>query len=234
MRVHEKFIKSSIINILNQAMQSVSACGNGMETYPLCEYIMQSTFLQMTGFNEQKLKCILGELATDDFEFRHDFLRNNYNECSSYRDKQQIFKDLINEINKNNCNFSVNGIRSDLFDSVKNECKSVFESSVMNIWLPRQYENYIQFLGTVATNQFLQGKTLLSNCLLSAYEKLYRHRNRCAHNLLSYQDNLPTLTALNSEDYKYDNWFIRFFLLILIDEVFTRLYKIYLDSNHYF
>ena len=217
MRVHEKFIKSSIINILNEAMHSVSACGNGMETYPLCEYIMQSTFLQMTGFNEQKLKCILWELATDDFEFRYKF-----------------FNDLINEINKSDYNFSVNEIRSDLFDSVNNECKSIFESSLMKIWLPRQYEHYIQFLETITINKFLQGKSLFSNCLLSAYEKLYRHRNRCAHNLLSYQDNLPTLTTLNSEDYKYDNWFIRFFLLVLIDEVFTRLYKIYLDSNHYF
>lgn len=234
MRVHEKFIKSSIINILNQAIQSVSACGNGMETYPLCEYVMQSTFLQMTGFNEQKLKCILWELATDDFEFRRDFLRNNYNECSSYKDKEQIFKDFIKEINKNNCNFSANEIRLDLFESVKNECKSVFEYSLMKIWLPRQYEHYIQFLRTVTDDCFLKNNTLFSNCLLSAYKKLYGHRNRCAHNLLSYQDNLPTLITLNSDDYKYDNWFIRFFLLILIDEVFTRLYEIYLDSNHYF
>jgi hypothetical protein len=32
---------------------------------------MQSIFIKMTGFQEQKLKCIVWELATDDYEYRY-------------------------------------------------------------------------------------------------------------------------------------------------------------------
>ncbi len=61
------------------------------------------------------------------------------------------------------------------------------------------------------------------------YSILYKHRNRCAHNTQSYQQNLPTLKTLANEDYQYENYFVRFAILILIDKVFIELYKKYLE-----
>lgn len=69
-------------------------------------------------------------------------------------------------------------------------------------------------------------KNLLENYL--KYELLYNHRNRCAHNTQSYQQNLPTLEILQNKNYIYENYFIRFAVLILIDQIFILLYDKYL------
>lgn len=192
---------------------------------------------------EQKLKCILWELATDDFGFRHDFLKNNnYNECSSYEDKEKVFKSFINIIRKNNSSFDISS--KTLLDEVKEKCISIFENSIMKEWLPRDYSNFKKNLEKISEEQILchnskNDKNSISFftkkdnlkmkdfCVYEAYVKLYDHRNRCAHNLLSYQNDLPTLNTLNSDEYKYENWFIRFFILILIDEIFISLYREY-------
>ena len=60
---------------------------------------------------------------------------------------------------------------------------------------------------------------------------LYKHRNRVAHNLLSYQQNLPTLSKLKEKNNKYENYFLYFFMLIFIDELFIYLYKKYLKLS---
>ena len=62
------------------------------------------------------------------------------------------------------------------------------------------------------------------------YEYLYSHRNRIAHNTLSYQQNLSSLNVLIKEEYKLNNYFIYFSLLILIDNVMINLYKQYLNT----
>ena len=59
------------------------------------------------------------------------------------------------------------------------------------------------------------------------YSRMYAHRNRCAHNLMSYQQNLPSLKSLSSADYIYENYYIRFALLIIIDLIITELYRIF-------
>lgn len=53
------------------------------------------------------------------------------------------------------------------------------------------------------------------------------HRNRCAHNTLSYQENLPTLNTLLKVKPKDDNYFVRFTILVLIDKIYVRLYEKY-------
>ncbi|WP_038177382.1 hypothetical protein, partial [Treponema pedis] len=66
------------------------------------------------------------------------------------------------------------------------------------------------------------------NNLKDIFDSMYKHRNRCAHNLLSYQDNLPSFEELKSEENKYDNWFLRFFILILLDNIFIYIFKEYI------
>ena len=69
---------------------------------------------------------------------------------------------------------------------------------------------------------------LLDGELINYYkDSVYKHRNACAHNTVSYQKNLPMLNTLRINDYKLRNYFFRFTLLILIDEVFIRTYQYY-------
>ena len=72
--------------------------------------------------------------------------------------------------------------------------------------------------------------SLLGNQMQKFYENVvYVHRNRCAHNTSSYQQNLPSLSTLASKEILDQNYFYRFALLIIIDEVFLRLYKKYVE-----
>ncbi len=70
MSSHIRFIKTPIETVVEDAISACTLCGEGMEGYPLSEYFLSSLFLKMTGFGEQKLKCILWEIATVDFEFK--------------------------------------------------------------------------------------------------------------------------------------------------------------------
>ena len=76
---HTKFILTPVFEILKDCVNATKGIGTGIETYPLCDYIMQTTFLKMTGASEQKLKCILWEIATNDYTFRYEFLRPQTN-----------------------------------------------------------------------------------------------------------------------------------------------------------
>lgn len=95
MSKHEKFILTSISLIPQETLISCTPLHNGINSYPLCEYIMQTTFLKMTGASEQKIKCILWELATDNYDFRYEYLKDNYGECSNYESKEKAFQNLL-------------------------------------------------------------------------------------------------------------------------------------------
>lgn len=100
MSKHYKFILTLMSTILEEAIQASSGIGNGIETYPLCDYIIQSIFLKMTGYQEQKMKCIAWEIATNDFEYRRKLLNNDdkLGECSTYGAKNKIYKVLYEQI----------------------------------------------------------------------------------------------------------------------------------------
>ena len=87
MNQHKKFILTPITNILQQAIVATKNIGNGIETFPLADYVLQSVFIKMTGAQEQKMKCLMWEMAHNDFEFRYDFLKESHGEYSNYHDK---------------------------------------------------------------------------------------------------------------------------------------------------
>lgn len=66
--------------------------------------------------------------------------------------------------------------------------------------------------------------------LQELYEQsVHRHRNECAHNTLSYQMNKPSFDEMCAEGYEFRNYYLRFAILILIDELFMRTYKEWAD-----
>lgn len=231
MSKHTDFILSPITSILKEIVSANRAIGNGIETYPLSEYIMQSVFLKMTGFQEQKMKCICWELATDDYEYRYKrYSKNPLGECSSYQDKKEIYKDLTDLIKKLDPDFVVTTAldRSSIRISTLTEMKDILERSNLSSWSQNVFYEFITDTTLFPLAAFATAQNLFDNDLQDKYKLLYNHRNRCAHNTLSYQENLPTLTSLFKINHKDDNYFVRFALLILLDKIFIELYQKYI------
>lgn len=150
--IHTKFILTPISKILEDCANATKGIGDGIGSYPLCEYIMQTTFLKMTGASEQKLKCILWELATNDFEFRYEFLKNpqEYRECSSFDQKKSVFTDLKKEIIK--LSTSGNELENIFDNKEKKEIKKklikkmndLFENSSISSWQGKEFKFFVK------------------------------------------------------------------------------------------
>lgn len=232
MSKHKDFILSPITHILHEVVSANYAIGNGMETYPLGEHIFQSVFLRMTGSQEQKMKCICWEMATVDYIYRYDrYTLNKLGECSNYKEKKEVYKDLIERIKIYEPGFDVSTAleKRVIRRGTVEELKEIFSNSNLSTWTQNCFLEFVKNHGDlIKDNHFAAGDELFVNVLQDRYELLYKHRNRCAHNTLSYQQNLPTLNELLDENNRYDNYVMRFALLILIDKIFIELYKKYL------
>ena len=282
---HDKFILAPLLNILQEAVDACAGIGMGIESQALGEYVLQTTFLKMTGASEQKLKCICWEIATNDYTYRYLYLKRNYGECSSYKDKNSIYRDILDVLIRIDPEFNVDtlfedidisskenemienkilneqkkqeskkgkklsdvelerlseGIRKKhlndedrwrlnrvvLFESVQKNLEKVLNKSLVSMWEQHGYHTFRKHWRDMKDMGFAESEGLLSNDLKEFYEKkVYAHRNRCAHNLMSYQNNLPSLKTIAQKDYGLDNYFFRFSVLVLLDEIFVRLYQ---------
>jgi abortive infection bacteriophage resistance protein len=239
MKNHTDFILSPITDILKDVVTASAGIGSGIETYPLYDYIMQSVFLKMTGFQEQKMKCICWELATNDYEYRYTrFSKSKLGECSCYSEKNVIYKDLIEQIKKIDNNFTFQIDKHTKLVAICRYIKKIFVNTNLSIWAQCEYNEFEEILMDKISNNLDDNKFLFDNAdkddmnsnnhIRKIYNHLYRHRNKCAHNTQSYQQNLPTLKILADEGYKYENYFVWFAILVLIDKIFIELYKKYL------
>lgn len=303
--VHPDFIQARLMDVLKDGLNACNGVSSTIESFPMKEYYLQSLFLKMTGAQEQKMKCICWELATNDYTYRYEYLHNNeYKECSTYKEKNGVLKDLIHEIKNYEPTFFLSRIWGDVaidddtilskrasweakinhqreglvnskikqqeqkgriltetakdkinhnimdkplpegdfeclvlgikrescIKSILSEYRKVVGNSIIADW---DGDSLVDYDSHVNKHFRLSGfatkkNELLDSKLQSFYTNVvYRHRNRCAHNTTSYQQNIPSLDALRSEDQKAQNYFFRFTLLILIDEIFIRLYAYY-------
>lgn len=237
---HTNFILSPVSAVLKDVISASSGIERGIETYPLYDYVMQSVFLKMTGFQEQKMKCICWELATDDYTYRYfRFTQNRLGECSTYKEKKDVYKDLIKQIKKCTPEFDVTASidKNELLSNTTSEIEIMFQNTNLQIWAQKEYIEFKTIWKDVDKRHFFSDDNNLFNqvtnspiSLKDIYENnLYKHRNRVAHNTQSYQQNLPTLKTLIEENYKYENYFVYFAILMLMDSIFIELYKKYLE-----
>lgn len=289
-----QFIQTPIVIILQDTVNACKGIGQGIETQSLSEYVLQTTFLKMTGAQEQKLKGICWEMATDDYDYRYQYLKKNYGECSSYSDKSCVYRDLLAKLIKLDKGFCVaklfddvdvtpkldlviaqkvgeaqknqerkkgrpltdeekekmeagmrkyytrNGLcekeqeafsRRVLFLNVQEMIDRIVGKSLVAQWEEHNYLNYMTLWKGLSKWSFATGDLLMCKELQEFYSTVvYEHRNKCAHNLLSLQKNLPTLKTLEEEEFVYDNYYFRFSVLVLLDEIFVRLFKAYLGA----
>ena len=229
-----KIIKTPIIEILKECNNGIPR-DFGVIMTPMRQYIMQSLFLKMTGALEQKLKCIIWELSLEDYNLRYEIMRKwEFGECSSYKDKNNVIKKIFECIDHNKKG-SIRLSQTDkisILNNVISECKIVFDVSEIVFWYPRQfneYKNLIQIIVGSKDESKLIDKDLFQKdkILYKAYDVLYRFRNRCAHNLLVYQNYKKSFSSMIEKDSEYQNWFLWFFILILIDYIFIESYMLY-------
>ena len=236
--LHKDFILTPLNEVIKAAVSASAGVGNGIETFPLCDYIMQSLFIKMTGFQEQKLKCICWELATFDYEYRYK--TEPLKERSNYSDKQSIYKDLVAQIKKRSTKFNMpNGInKAQILTKTTKTINLIFDNTNLSKWSQKSFNEYGVIWSEIKEKHFANDN---ANLFTAGNEKeislqkiyidfLYRHRNRIAHNTQSYQQNLPTLKTLANPNFRYENYFIWFSILILIDEIFIELYGKYLNT----
>ena len=253
--IHSEFIETPLIEILKEGVRACHPLGVGIHTEPMKEYFLSSLFLRMTGAQEQKLKCICWELATHDYDFRNDYLKNigdprKYGEFSSFIQREKVYNDLIrqllllNEGNRPHCTCLEDYKK--FSQSVYTRVKVQLKKEPLCSWLQKEIQDLEDTNIMIDTNIMTDpnnGPTsptsfparakewkykLFRNDLESIYDLVVKqHRNKCAHNLTSYQRCFDSFDRLKDKDYPRQNYVYRFVILILIDEIFIELYQKY-------
>lgn len=219
---NEKFIKTDIIEILKESNNLVNISCQGIESYPLQEYVLASTFIKMTGYLEQKIKCICWDIGSINYEFRYEILKkwNTLGTFSAYEKIKEVYdflKDIILSVDKS---FTVDETIS---LTAYNETKKLFKQSILNSYEERKYLKFKN------DKSFFEEKSFED--LSSLYiDYLYKKRNTIAHNTKSYQDNFPKLNILRKEkDYERNSYYHFFTVLTIYDRMFVSLYKNCID-----
>ena len=246
---HIPFILKPEYEIAQEAISSLGATNGGIEIYPICGYVLHSLFLKLTGAQEQKLKCICWEMACRDFEYRYErFERNCYSECSNYTDKNMVYNDLLDEIKKQAETFDItDSIKDEVVQTWRITTHKLFEKSMLANNFRKQYNDYKIFEVSVQRNWIMNGNQLFkkgdsissaekkATCGMALFELfknyVYKERNKCAHNTKSYQHNLPSLKAMMAEDYKLHNYFIFMSIILLLDTIYVKMFKIYMEKQ---
>ena len=155
---HTDFILSPITRILSETVTACVGVGDGMGTSTISEHVMQSLFLHMTGFQEQKMKCICWELATYDYEYRYQrFKQSPLGECSTYREKNQVINDIVSCSKKIDVSYSImdNMAKTQIIQSVITDMNDIVEDSNLNKWQSRKYEDYKQIVKEIKHGHIL-------------------------------------------------------------------------------
>ena len=121
--------------------------------------------------------------------------------------------------------------RRSIIDEAKDTVCTIFKESNFQYWNGNTYIEFEDNIMNKIGYTGIAGNTLLESEGKKVYDILYRHRNRLAHNTLSYQRNLPTLDELENKKFGDSNYFIWFYILIVIDKIMIKLYNEFNKTN---
>ena len=214
----------------------------------------------MTGFQEQKLKCVCWELATDDYTYRYfRYKRKPLGECSDIDEKNTVMSDLREHIEAFDPMFKTlsDAERQSIMGEAVDAVKQFYVACDLQGWVQKEYHDFEQLAKNCSKEcvGFVSGKgkmtELLGHCencgrkgrpeaedaicktgtLGEVYKVMFEHRNRCAHNTRSYQHNLPALQNMSEKGFVFENYFLHFTVLIVIDKVIICLFRKYLECS---
>jgi hypothetical protein len=239
------FIKRPLTNILEKVSWEISCLDAGFTTIYVLRHILDSTFLQITGALEQKVKYIYWELGNNSCELKDEIL-TGWDRIKTYsrRDgKNKVLKIVGKEITR--LGKKVDITQKNYWTDVEKNIKYFYENGKLTEYYKKEYEEYKDFnLGDLAENEnskndehnniYLFKNTdnkntnnNNKNILDDFYDKAINYRNRIAHNTKSSLNNLPDFTTLRDENYKYENIFLRFAIMLLADRTFIEVFDQY-------
>lgn len=233
MSVRTDFISTSVFEILQEGVAAAECIQQeGVDTYPILGYLLQSVFLRMTGYEEQKLRNICWEVATMDLDYRYQMIqgRVSYGEYSSLEDKKKVYDLLREKTRAFGADFALDTKKVVMLDEVKTEMETVMKDSLISNSFPADYHQYGVFVKSCKKEHFASGGQLLGGTLEKVYEALYKQRNRCAHNTLSYQQDTITFIEMRDSQMINSNYFSYFAILLILDKIFTEVFHIYLEA----
>ena len=222
---HYKFILTPIMDIMEDAFIASENVGYNMEDYPLSEYLFQSIFLKMTGFMEQKCKCICWDLATINYNFRKTFLREKATDMfSDYSSKNFTYKALLDQLKLLGLEKKIDEEKmGQEIEKITTKFESLSRKFDFFYLNDKEYHDYRVVRAEIKASHFATDTSFFE--WKDLFDLMIDHRNRCAHNTLSYQTELPSLKTLQNNIFKFQNYFLFFYLLTLIDFEFIELYK---------
>lgn len=241
---HIKFIESDLSLILRDIVASVNLLGDGLEFYAVNGYILQSLLLQLTGAQEQKMKCICWEIATEDLAYRYTryYRKWELNECSSLDDKTKVYSDILKAVKVYDPSYKLFVNAADkqaMMQYILVKMNDIFDNTNIARIHAAKYKDFSDIWSNLVEDNILDSGIFKctdgtkpfdndSGILWGIYSLLYRTRNRYAHNATSYQMNLPRFYEINDDKYqKYNNVFLFYAELLLIDEMFRKLFDKY-------
>lgn len=247
---HSQFILKPQLAEIELKVASFAALGDSIVVYSIQNDFLNSLFMQLTGAQEQKSKCICWMLAQYDLEYRRRRFFDGWNlsECSRLSDKNNVYGDLLNQTRKVLPDYHIFADIPDkqvFVQSLHSKLYNIFENTNLVAQRKHEYETFKEIAQNLNLSNidgenklFKDGETDIdkmkdnSPVLLSAiYKLLYVHRNRNAHNTISYQENLPDIkNLLNTNVQRYSNIFLYIAELVIIDELYMRVYRAYLDT----
>lgn len=254
-----EFILAPLANIIEEAVAALKGVPNGMASFPVSEYFLQSLFLRLTGAQEQKCKCICWELATYDLEYRRRRFnsREMLGECSCGEEKRKVLLDVRDAVVK----IAGEEVAKGCFDKVRiKQCAAavvnVFHRAIENMgWDERGYVHYVSVFLKRDDNCFFvdsgKGRSLFlkcdncaakgkknieEHCTFESLNDIYdncvtMHRNRCAHNTASRLKYVSSLADLRKGRCLEENYFVRFHLVLMVDLLMTALFKEWLSRR---
>ncbi|MCM1033731.1 MAG: hypothetical protein NC405_08265 [Odoribacter sp.] len=143
--------------------------------------------------------------------------------------KEAIRRNIEKKSNNDKASIVNYAIKKEFLESIKGYMIDLMDSSIVTVGDWNNYTLWKNDTSWLKTDFCALSDDLLNSVLKEIYEDdVIKHRHRCAHNLTSYQQNLPVFDTLSAESHIRHNYFYRFAILILIDEIFIRLYREYL------
>lgn len=234
------FIKKPLDMICKDGVHATSAIKCTFDTFPIFDYILQSIFLRMTGCLEQKVKLIIWEMASYDLDYRYKILTTSIGECSTLEDKRKIFKRLWEQILKFSPNEKFDPSIEKYLKEISDSLSNILTNSCFSLAYPQDFENWkkimLQWLQEAPQIQQKMSKKFSFLDKHTAWkegiEATIRFRNTLAHNTKFPLKNNPALNSINNNLYIYENYFIRFSLLMLIDLIFRDFFNKYLNLRY--
>lgn len=237
--------------MINDGLESARLSATGIRGYPNSSYLLQSLFIRLTGYQEQKMKSIAWDVATHDFDFRREYIENinKWGEFTTWDTRKKFFETLYKHyrLTSGNILITPDEVQSKL-EAVRNELinslleSQVSQSNIRSLKYVMDDSNYNW--SNVCVENMKQGDGVLQKFssvslvkkdsdLYTRSEQMVRWRHRIAHNTQSYQQDYPKLNTLRMNDsgivYNYFEWYL---LILIIDEMFVELYKKIIDMQN--